>query len=127
MTRPSASSETDEALPIGTVDLTAEHFVLLHGDQNTDSATWTAVAWLAGTDPAPIVQLAPDLPLELRGLVEREVASRLRVDPESSTFVGTFIDATGAVRWSWQGSLRYRVGTTGNWYGDLHWAYRRGR
>lgn len=117
----------EEPLPIGVVDRAEAYFVLLHGDQNTDPETWASVAWIGGTDPAPVVQLAPDLPPELRGLVEREIASRLRVDPESSTLVGTFIDATGTVRWSWQGSLRHRVGTTGNWYGDLHWAHRRGR
>lgn len=125
MTRPSAG--TAEPLPIGAVDLQSEHFVLLHGDQNTDPKTWVVVAWVGGTDPAPVVQLAPDLSPELRREVEDEVGCRLRVDPESSTLAGTFVDRAGHVRWSWRGSLRYRVGTTGNWYGDLHWAYRRGR
>lgn len=124
MTHP--AEEHDEPLPHGIVHRDDAHFVLLHGDQDADSDLWAAVAWVGGSDAAPVVELAPDLGPELRQWIEQEIASKLRVDPASSTFMG-FVDATGHLRPSWQGSLKHRVGTTANWYGDLHWAYHRGR
>lgn len=123
MTDPSAAAS---ALPLGTVSRDDTHFVLLYGDGNTDPETWQAVAWIAGTDNAPVVELAMNLTPELRGRVEGEVGRRLRVDVKTSTFVG-IIDENGLPLSSWRGSLAHRVGTTANWYGDLHWAHRQGR
>lgn len=107
-------------LPIGVVDRTSDHFVLCHGTDG-DPRAWTPIAWLGGTDDAPVAEIAAGLDPDLHREVQDELRSRITVDAASSTFVGTIID--GLPQASWRGSLAYRVGSTSNWYGDTHWKH----
>ena len=112
-------------LPLGTaryetVDRATDHFVLCQGTHD-DPDEWTPIAWLGGTDVAPIAEIAKDLDPETRRWVERELRRRIDVDAEFTTYVGILVDG---VPWaSWRGSLAHRVGSTGNWYGDMHWRH----
>lgn len=110
-------------LPLGVVDKTTSHFVLCYGTQD-DPKEWTPIAWLGGTDDVPVAEIAPGLDADTRQRVERELRIRVAVDPEFTTYVGTIVD--GVPRPSWWGSLACHVGSTSNWYGDMHWRHVRG-
>jgi hypothetical protein len=113
-----------QPLPFGTVDRERRHFVLLHGEQNTDSKSWVELACIGGSDPEPVVELARGLTPRLRALAEAELDLVLHDDGSRSTFAG-YMDESGEHHRSWTVSLDLRVGSTSNWYGDLHWARRR--
>ncbi len=113
------------ALPLGTarsetVNRSTGHLVLCHGTQ-VDPNAWTPIAWLGGTDIAPVAEVATDRDPETRGWVEGELRRRIDVDAEFTTYVGILVD--GVPRASWRGSLAHRVGGTGHWYGDMHWRH----
>lgn len=116
-------SRYETSIVFGEVPPDSEHFALIYGTVDDEPVE---IARLGATLEKPILELAFDLPPELRARAFAEAKRAVCVDFESSTIIACIKEDGGSVcDWTW--SLRYRSGSVSNLYGDLHWSYRDGK